>query len=922
MTPPTTPEHERLSSARAPEGPLSDAGPWAQWGPYLSERAWGTVREDYSPGGTAWEYFPHDHARSRAYRWNEDGMAGISDIHGRLCLALALWNGRDPILKERMFGLTGNEGNHGEDVKEYWWFTDALPSHALLKWRYHYPQEAFPYRDLVDTNRARGKLDPEYELLDTGVFDPGYWIVEVTYAKAEPNDVLLRISVRNAGPAADRIHVLPTMWFHNTWSWDPGSPKPRITVDGQALLGEHPDLGTWRLDGAPGPDGTLPTALCCDNETNDPRLFPGSPATAAYPKDGINDHVVEGRPTVNPGGEGTKAAWWYTALVAPGETAEFHLRFRDASAPDALGVPWDGDVLRSVVHERETEADEFYATVTPADASPEEAAVMRQAFAGMIWSKQYYPYDVSRWLDGDPGQPVPPPERLRGRNTGWRSLDAADVMSMPDPWEYPWFAAWDLAFHTVVFAHVDPWFAKYQLLALTREWFMHPNGALPAYEWSFDDVNPPVHAWAALKVYGIDGGRDLAFLERIFLKLLANFTWWINREDAEGNNLFEGGFLGLDNIGPFDRSHLPVAGELEQSDGTAWMAFYSLAMLAIAVELARGNRAYDVVVTKFLEHFVAIARAMNDQGLWDPEEGFFFDRLSVPGQAPIALKYRSIVGVLPLMAGVELKIRAARGVEDLRKRFAWFVERHRGDRIGAEEVGAIRQSADGESAWLSIVDEEKLRRVLAEVLDEESLLSPYGLRALSRRHLADPFTVTVGDVTATVDYEPAESTSAMFGGNSNWRGPVWFPVNYLVIEALDRFGEALTDGLAVECPTGSGTAMTLGEVADELRRRLVSIFLPGPDGRRPVHGWVERFTNDPDWKDLVFFHEYFHGDNGAGLGASHQTGWTGLVADLIASRRARVGSKAEAPRSPTPLKALEPSEPLAAPKPKKPKKSK
>jgi hypothetical protein len=919
MPTPTSAEDERLSSAGPPEGPLSDAGPWAQWGPYLAERAWGTVREDYSPGGTAWESFPHDHARSRTYRWNEDGMAGISDVHGRLCLALTLWNGRDPILKERMFGLTGNEGNHGEDVKEYWWFTDALPSHALLKWRYHYPQQAFPYEDLVDTNRARGKLDPEYELLDTGVFDAGYWIVEATYAKTEPNDTLLRISVKNAGGAADRIHVLPTLWFRNTWSWNPGSPKPRISVDGAALLAEHPDLGSWRLEAAPSPDGAPPSALCCDNETNDPRVFPGSPPATAFPKDGINDHVVEGRSTVNPAGEGTKGAWWYTAVVPAGETVEFHLRFRDASAPDALGVPWDGDVLRSVVHERETEADEFYATVTPADASPEEAAVMRQAFAGMIWSKQYYPYDVDRWLDGDPGQPPPPPERLHGRNANWRSLDAADVMSMPDPWEYPWFAAWDLAFHTVVFAHVDPWFAKYQLLALTREWFMHPNGALPAYEWSFDDVNPPVHAWAALKVYAIDGGRDRAFLERIFLKLLANFTWWINREDAEGNNLFEGGFLGLDNIGPFDRSHLPVAGELEQSDGTAWMAFYSLAMLTIAAELAKENRAYDVVVTKFLEHFVAISRAMNEQGLWDAEEGFFFDRLSVSGQAPIELKYRSILGVLPLLAGVELRQTDVEGGESLRKRFAWFTERTRGARIGAQEVGSLRESPDGDSVWLSIVDEDKLRRVLVEALDEESLLSPYGLRALSRRHLAEPFTVEVGGVTATVDYEPAESTSGMFGGNSNWRGPVWFPVNYLVIEALERFAHSMSDDLTVECPTGSGVQMSLHEVADVLRRRLISIFLPGPDGRRPVHGWVPRFTDDPEWRDLVFFHEYFHGDNGAGLGASHQTGWTGLVADLITGRCERVGTKANGGTAAKPPK---PERGAASAKPAKKKQSK
>jgi hypothetical protein len=888
----TTAEHERLSSAGPPEGALSDAGPWALWGPYLAERAWGTVREDYSPGGTAWDSFPHDHARSRAYRWNEDGMAGISDSFGRLCLALALWNGRDPILKERMFGLTGPQGNHGEDAKEYWWYLDALPSHALLKWRYHYPQQAFPYADLVETNARRGKLDPEYELLDTGVFDPGYWIVEVTYAKAEPTEMLMRVSVRNAGPAADRIHVLPTLWFRNTWTWDPGSARPRISVDDNTLLAEHRDLGRYRLEAAAGPHGTFPSALFCDNETNYPRVY-GSPATSAYPKDGINDHVVNGALTVNPALEGTKAVWWYTVSVDPGATAEFQLRFRTAEAPAALGDAWAGEVLQSVVHEREVEADEFYATLTPADASVEEAAVMRQAFAGMIWGKQYYPYDVERWLDGDPGQPPPPQERRRGRNADWRHLDAADILSMPDLWEYPWFAAWDLAFHTVVLAHIDPAFAKYQLIALTREWFMHPNGALPAYEWSFDDVNPPVHAWAALNVYRIDGFRDQAFLERIFHKLLINFTWWVNRQDAEGNNLFEGGFLGLDNIGPFDRSHMPVAGTLEQSDGTGWMAFYALAMLRMAVELRRTNPTYDVMITKFLEHFVDISRAINRQGLWDEKDGFFYDLLTVPGGEPVVMRYGSIVGVMPVLAGVEIGIEQAMDLATLRKRFAAFTERHRGQRIGVGEVGHLRSTPRGAAIFLSLMSEDQLRHLLREVLDEASLLSPYGLRALSRRLLEHPFTVEVEGVTATVDYEPAESTTTLFGGNSNWRGPVWFPVNYLVLEALERHGNSLGDGFKVECPVGSGIMMTLGQVADELRRRLISIFLPGPDGRRPVHGGIERFGADPDWKDLVFFHEYFHGDNGAGLGATHQTGWTGLVADLISARRFRVGSMAD-----------------------------
>jgi hypothetical protein len=545
------------------------------------------------------------------------------------------------------------------------------------------------------------------------------------------------------------------------------------------------------------------------------------------------------------------------------------------------------------MRERRTEADEFYATLTPSDATPEEATVMRQAFAGMIWGKQYYPYDVALWLDGDPGQPPPPPERTQGRNANWRNLDAADVLSMPDPWEYPWFAAWDLAFHTIVLAHLDPTFAKYQLIALTREWFMHPNGALPAYEWSFDDVNPPVHAWAALNVYRIDGGRDREFLERIFHKLLINFTWWVNRVDTEGNNLFEGGFLGLDNIGPFDRSHMPVPGVLQQSDGTGWMAFYALAMLRMAVELARSNPTYDVMITKFLEHFVDISRAINDQGLWDEKDGFFYDELTVPGAGPVVMRYASIVGVMPLLAGVEIGRGQAMDLAALRKRFAAFAERRRGERIGMGEVGHIRPTPDGDALFLSLVSEEQLRLLLREVLDEASLLSPYGLRALSRRLLDHPFTVAVEGVTATVDYEPAESTTGLFGGNSNWRGPVWFPVNYLVLEALERHAHWVGDDFTVECPVASGRMLTLGQMADELRRRLISIFLPGPDGRRPVHGGVERFSTDPEWKDLVFFHEYFHGENGAGLGATHQTGWTGLVADLISSRRHRVGSKAE-----------------------------
>jgi hypothetical protein len=879
----TTVEHERLSSAGPPEGPLSEAGPWYRWGPYLAERAWGTVREDYSPGGTAWDSFPHDHARSRAYRWNEDGMAGISDSFQRLCLALALWNGRDPILKERMFGLTGPQGNHGEDVKEYWWYLDALPSHALLRWRYHYPQQEFPYEDLVETNRNRGKRDPEYELLDTGVFERGTWIVEVTFAKVEPTDVLMRIEVRNAGPDRDTIHVLPHLWFRNTWDWEPGSPRPSIRMDGGDLLAEHPTLGRYRLQAAAGPDGSDPSPLFCDNETNVPKVF-GAAGATAYPKDGINDHVVSGAETVNPDLEGTKAALWYVAEVDPGETVVFDVRLRDDAGEDALGAAWPGGLVSATIRERTVEADEFYATVAPEGTSEDEALVMRQAFAGMIWGKQFYPYDVSRWLDGDPGQPTPPEERKHGRNADWRHLQANDILSMPDPWEYPWFAAWDLAFHTVVFAHIDPTFAKYQLLALTREWFMHPNGALPAYEWTFDDVNPPVHAWAAARVFVIDGARDHAFLKRIFHKLLINFTWWVNRQDAEGNNLFEGGFLGLDNIGPFDRSHMPVAGTLEQSDGTAWMASYCLAMLGIAAELARADPSYDTLMTKFIEHFAQIANAMNEQGLWDEGDGFFYDRLVTPDGEAIPMRYRSIVGVMPVLASIGLATGQANAIRTFQKRFAAFVERQRGERAHLTQIGQVRTAAEGDRLLLSVVSPEQLRRLLAEVLDEDSLLSPYGLRSISRRHLEHPFTVSVEGVTATVDYEPGESTSGMFGGNSNWRGPVWFPLNHLILEALERYHAYVGDTFTVECPTGSGTMMTLREVAAELRRRLTSIFLEGPDGRRPVFGSIDRYASDPDWRGLIEFHEYFHGDTGFGIGASHQTGWTGLVAHLIATR--------------------------------------
>ncbi|NHC14557.1 MGH1-like glycoside hydrolase domain-containing protein [Motilibacter deserti] len=871
-------ERERVAGIGRPDEGVAQASPWYLWGPYLSERAWGTVREDYSAGGEAWGYLPHDHARSRAYRWNEDGLAGICDAEQRLCLALALWNGRDPILKERIFGLTGPEGNHGEDAKEYWWYVDAVPSSAWLSWRYHYPQREFPYGRLVE-EAARRRGDggaAEFELLDTGVFDGDrYWVVDVDYAKADVDDVLMRVRVTNAGPDADVLHVLPTLWFRNTWAWEPGSPQPRARADGDGLVASHPTLGTYRLDAASGPEGA-PTPLFCDNETNTERLF-GTPGPA-HPKDGIGDHLVHGAPTVNPDRSGTKAALHYRVPVAAGETVELRLRLHAGAAETG----WAGAVFDTTMAERKGEADEFYAGLTPPDAGAEEARVMRQAFTGMLWGKQFYPYDVARWLDGDPGQPPPPAPRRGGRNAKWRHLRSNDILSMPDPWEYPWFAAWDLAFHTVVLAHLDPAFAKYQLELMTREWLQHPNGALPAYEWAFDDVNPPVHAWAVMKVYRLDGSRDRGFLQRVFHKLLLDFAWWVNRQDPDGNSAFHGGFLGLDNVGPLDRSHLPKDVSLEQADGTAWMAFYCLSMLHIALELAEQDPAYEDLTTTFLEHFASISEALEEQGLWDPDDAFFYDVLITPTGRRVPLKVRSMVGVLPLLAATVVdRDRVERN--GFARRLPGLLAR--AEEADARHLGAVVPGDGEERVLLSLVSPDVLRRFLAELLDEESFLSPHGIRSLSRRHLDAPFRIDVDGISARVGYEPAESRSGMFGGNSNWRGPVWMPVNYLVVEALARLGSYFGDRLTVECPTGSGSLLRLDDVAAELRRRLVSLFLPGPDGRRPTYGGVERFQQDPRWHGQTLFFEYFHGDDGAGLGASHQTGWTGLVADLITGRR-------------------------------------
>jgi hypothetical protein len=886
-------ESERVAGFGRLEDGLRQASDWYLWGPYVSERQWGTVREDYSADGEAWGYLPHDHARSRAYRWGEDGLAGFCDIEQRLCLGLALWNGSDPILKERAFGLTGAEGNHGEDVKEYWWYLDAVPSHAWNRWRYHYPQLAFPYEKLKTENGRRGKSDPEYELLDTGIFDGDrYWITEVHYAKADPTDVLMVVTVTNAGPETGTLHVLPTAWFRNTWSWDLGAPRPVMTAAGATSARvEHPFLGTLELFAGNAPDGTAPTLVFCENETNLRRLYGVAPATP-YPKDGINDHVIHGAATVNPDRRGTKCAFWYRLEVPPGATAELRLRLRPSRPGGTVPDAALGQQFERVMAARRAEADEFYAELTPMRAGADEAAVMRQAFSGMLWSKQLYHYDVARWLDGDPAQPPPPAARRGGRNARWRNFNSFDIMSMPDKWEYPWFAAWDMAFHCVALAHLDPAFAKYQLILLCREWFQHPNGALPAYEWDFSDVNPPVQAWAALEVFTIDGGRDLSFLSRIFDKLLVNFTWWINREDAEGNNLFEGGFLGLDNIGPIDRSHLPVGGTLEQSDATGWMAFYAIAMGSIAAVLNRtGRRPATDLVLKFLEHFAAISDAIDGQGIWDDADGLYYDRLHSPGGTDIPVKVRSMVGMIPLLAVAVLDEGMLDRSLTVGKHFADFLQRQGlADREKLRQLGVLRGEPGQQRLLLSVVGMDRLERLFGHLFDEAEFLSPYGLRALSAYHRDHPYTLDLDGTGATIDYEPAESTTAMFGGNSNWRGPLWFPLNYLVIDSLERYHRFFGDGLTLEYPAGSGRRLPLDAIALDLQDRLISIFLAGPDGRRPCFGRVERLQNDPAWKDNLVFSEYFHGDNAAGLGASHQTGWTGLVADLIRRRHGEVPS--------------------------------
>jgi len=862
---------------------------WKRWGPYLSERAWSTVREDYSSHGNAWEYFPHDHARSRAYRWNEDGLAGISDRRQLICFALALWNERDPILKERIFGLTGNEGNHGEDVKEYYFYLHSTPSHSYMKYLYKYPQAEFPYAKLVEENRRRDKRQPEFELLDTGVFDDDrYFDVFVEYAKADVEDILIKITITNRGPEAANLRVLPTVWFRNTWSWGNHArrpklrkaypaPNPVIELNLSPLNQTQSDTRWLHCEGSP-------ELLFTENETNARRLF-GTENYSPFVKDGINDNVVhDAKEAVNPEQVGSKAAAHYKMSLGSGEAVVIRMRLADSDfkGTSAFGTFDDAFALR------EREADEFYATVIPQDLSADAQNVMRQGFAGMLWSKQFYHYVVKDWLRGDPDNPRPPEERRKGRNHQWTHLYNADVISMPDKWEYPWYAAWDLAFHCIPLALVDPDFAKEQLTLMLREWYMHPNGQIPAYEWALGDVNPPVHAWAAWRVYKIDkkrtGRGDREFLKRIFHKLMLNFTWWVNRKDAEGMNIFQGGFLGLDNIGVFDRSApLPTGGYLEQSDGTSWMAMYTLNLLAIALELAKEEPCYEDMASKFWEHFIYIAHAMSHRGrncigLWNEEDGFFYDVLKLPDGSQFPMKIRSMVGLIPLFAVETLEPEVLDRLPDFKRRLEWFID-NRPDLT--ESFAGMRSTRIGERRLLSIANQDQLRRILKYMLDEREFLSPYGIRALSQFHRENPYSLQVNGTEHRVDYEPGESTTAVFGGNSNWRGPIWFPVNFLLVESLQKFHHYLGNDFRVEFPTGSGNMKTLWDVAGELSRRMTNIFLRDEKGHRPVFGNLERFQTDRHWRDLLLFHEYFHGDSGSGVGASHQTGWTGVVTKLM-----------------------------------------
>ncbi len=885
-----TAEEQRLQESQ------SRKANWQRWGPYLSERQWGTVREDYSATGECWDYFPHDHARSRAYRWGEDGLLGICDRECRLCFALALWNGKDPILKERLFGLNGNEGNHAEDVKEVYFYLDSSPTHSYLKALYKYPQAEYPYDLLVVENRRRSRNDPEFEITDTNVFDDGrYFDVQIEYAKANTDDILIRITASNRGPDAAELHLLPTLWFRNSWSWGCGHEgceiKPRIELDADGgLKTSHATLGSFRFFAEPAADGTKPEFLFTENETNFVRIFRFPEDPKLRFKDGFNEFVIAGnKQAVNEESAGTKAAPYYRLTIPAGQ--EITLRLRLSAADQTPKKPFGAEFDR-VFSQRIADTDEYFDALLSKDLTPQARSISRQSTAGLLWSKQFYFYSVKDWLQGDPDQPPPPPGHQHTRNVDWQHLFNRDVISMPDKWEYPWYAAWDLSFHMLPFARIDPEFAKSQLILFLREWYMHPNGQIPAYEFAFSDVNPPVHAWACWRVYKMTaprGQRDRMFLARTFQKLLLNFTWWVNRKDIEGNNLFSGGFLGLDNIGVFDRSKpLPGGGILEQADGTAWMAFYCSTMLAMALELAAESPEYEDIASKFFEHFVAIVDAMNSlggTGLWDEEDGFYYDQLHVQGQST-KLKIRSIVGLIPLFAVEVLDDDQIDRLPGFKKRMQWFLD-HRQEL--AAYISYCQSDSDpqaGDTAprgrrLLAIPSRERLERVLRYALDEREFLSDYGIRSVSRIHKDHPFVFRSDGQEYRVDYEPGESTTGLFGGNSNWRGPIWMPINFLLVEALERYHHFYGDDFKVECPVGSGQKLTLKEAAREIEARVAQIFLADSKGRRPCNGDIRQFVDDPHWREHVLFYEYFHGDNGRGCGASHQTGWTALVSRML-----------------------------------------